>query len=169
MSNELKISRLFDDIEFSFQDASFDKALIGTAQKLDRVLPMYSWRAAKSILSEEPPVDVYRRLQPLLESRESLILHTLPWRELWSWATIMELPRYDQLDKAVVGYGEDSEDGYPSLVYNLPLATNLIARSQDDSTISNSNQSMFSAGLFLERRVLTLDLGYGSPWFLTPV
>ena len=139
-------------------DPKWDHALIGYARRAREVLPVYSWAAARSL---DPG-----HASELLQSDRWLLLHSgRSWRDLWRVVQELGLPRWDQLDKAVVGFVE-ARNGH-ALVYSMPLAVDMLRRSQMAS--EDGMDPVHAAILFVENRLLPVNIGPQTSWFLTPV
>jgi hypothetical protein len=166
-SRSHRVKELFPEEALTFAPAKYDAALVGAAQRRTEVKPVYSWAAAKALFHGLAPEDGWKQLQDLLQNDDWLVLYSCSWREFWHIVRQRKLPRWDQLDKAVVGYVE-AQATELALAYSMPLATSIMARSQADSS-STGLPSNLVAALFLERRLLTADLGEHTPWFITTV
>ena len=135
----------------------WDRALTGYARRHNEVKPVYSWAAARAV-DQQCAVELLWGDWLVLYSGRS-------WRDLWRVVQGLRLPRWDQIDRAVVGFTE-SLDG-PALIYSMPLAVDLLKRGQMAS--EDDLDPLHAAILFVESQLLPANFGPQTAWFLTPV
>lgn len=146
-----------EDLEFASDE--FDQFIVGVACSKDRYKVVYSWNAAKAGAGAS---EVYEGLRHLIPGGW-LLLHSWSWKTTWQLIESMRLPRWEQLDKAVIGLtGNDNT----CIVYSFPLALNEMIRAHASTLEEDLRFSMLG---WLEKRVLPVDLGPHTPWFVTPL
>lgn len=154
-----RILELQPALEPLMASVKWDPALMGYARRAQETRPVYSWHAARAL--DKQSLENFSD-----ESASSLILHTgRNWRDTWRVALRSSVCRWAQLDKAVLGIGV--HNGERALIYSMPLAVDLLRRSQMESEASVD--PTYSAILFIEDRLLPADFGPTTAWFMTPV
>lgn len=160
INRRARLLAIYPDLQNQLADPKWDDALMGAARRFDGCLPVYSWAAARAIDVEDLP--------SLLKGAGSryLLLHSgKSWRDLWKVVTRLNLNRWDQLDRAVIGFTDSG--GHASLIYSQPLVVEMLMRGQ---MVSEDNvDNMYAAILFVENQLISANFGPGTCWFLDPV
>lgn len=159
----------------SFLDDKWDQALIGYAESGApgrHVLPCYGYQVLKTILRDKgmSPVQMYHHINTLVNSisgDKPLMLTKYNRSSLWKTIKDKNYPRWDLLDKAIIGLGSTGWD-QRGIVYSKPLCIDLLAASQ---TSTNQIELLDTAATItqLETSIIPICLGEYTPWFVTPV
>lgn len=159
-----------------FFSDEWDRAILGFAVRGGNgklVLPVYSYQVMKAILKENflTPRETYAMLQKTLSNTEAghrpLLLTKYSTKALWNMITSYNLPRWDYLNKAILGIGT-ARDGMHAICYNKADCINILA-SIDSKLLETDTEDdmLIRAETKLNNEICSVSLGNNTPWFIT--
>lgn len=161
----------------NFLHNEWDDALMGYVERApdgDRgVTSCYGYQALKSMTNKKAksPEEAYKMFSNLVYNtpkyNKPLIVSRLTRKALWDKIMKESLPRWEHLDKAIIGLGYAGWK-LSGVVYNKNLCLELLRR---DQSVNETNPMKIESSLreWLEESVIPISLGKHTPWFLTPV
>lgn len=159
-------------MDLSYLSDRCDEFLIGYAELggRTRTVACYGYQAAKAALTSryEDPARMYVELQTVLveaESSDVLMLTRYSRKELWRRIFEKAYNRWELMDNAVVGIGTLRND-VPRIVYNKALCVDVLLGS---TAVQDTARALTDAVTYVEDKVIGVDLGDNSAWFLTQV
>ena len=154
-------------------DPRWDRAIVGLATRADEAAPLYSWRAAKTLMGNLSPAELYRRVGELLDAPDPpLVLMTPGAAGVADAIREHRAPVWDQVHAAIVGLAYRGRVGFCGVVYNMDTAVELLAAGQAESAGragATGPDRVALARRVLNERVLPATLGELTPWFVVPI
>lgn len=152
----------------TYADKKWDKALLGFVERYDgTVLPCYGYQALKVLASTRLASDgAYKAVMSVIGDGH-FVMHKLGKTELWDVIRENRLPRWEMLDRAILGVGQLGWSDQ-SVVYNRALCTQVLSEIQSvssDKKMAASSQAI----LFFDTCIAPVQLGPNSPWYLTVI
>lgn len=159
-----------------FLDEFWDPALIGYAERGGPgrfVLPAYGYQAMKALLKDKAytPKQMYAILYKTLSKptlgKRPLIVTKYNGSTLWNKIKEGEYPRWENLDKAIIGIGSTSF-GAHGVCYLKNRCTEIL---QETSSSLSDNQwrNLLDTLYKLDNTIIAASLGEKSPWFVTSI
>lgn len=153
-----------------------DSALIGFAEREGdsgrEVSACYGYQALKAVLRDEgyTGADAYRMAGTVRYTPGVLLLYKYSRAALWHKVYAEGLHRWEMLDSAVLGIGEQSGKDC-AVVYSLPACINVLASVQrwSDEGLSGDTVPTVHALRMIDHTIASVYIGPDTPWLLTPV
>lgn len=163
------------EIKLEFFDSQWDSALIGYAERGGPgryVLPVYGYQAMKALLKEKESNSkkiyalLHKTLSDPMPGRRPLVLTSCGGKALWKRISNMAYPRWEHLDKAIIGIGGSgfSQNG---VCYNKSKCIEELRRITTP-ICENEIQEWLRLNKLIET-IVHSSLGENTPWFITSV
>lgn len=157
---------------FKWDGALIGYAVRGTVEGL-YYTSCYGYQALKTIIAKQTssPEEAYKTYGKLIFSCNApdypLVVTRYNSRSLWKMITAKEFPRWEHLDKAIIGLGTEGWND-SGIVYNRQLCLDIMRR---DQATAETNPMKITAELAtrLDTEIIPTNLGDKSPWFITHV
>lgn len=161
-----------------FIDPLWDPALIGYACKggdKDYLIPVYGYQAMKAVLLEKSitPQQMYSLLYRTItgvkcEGKKPLLFSRYSGNSLWWKIQEDNYPRWEYLDKAIVGLGSIIGGNESGICYSKQLCIEIL-QNTSSSLSSNHWENYLANSYKLDNTIINVSLGDHSPFFITHI
>ena len=164
--------------DIDFIDPIWDGALIGYACRggyKEYIIPVYGYQAMKAVLIEKgfTPSQMYSILYNVItstkvEGNSPLLFSKYSGKSLWWKIQEDNLPRWEYLDKAIVGIGSTFDGKYNGICYSKQLCVDIL-QNTSSSLSSNHWENYLANNYKLDNTIINVSLGDNTPFFITHI